>query len=147
MRGAAVGGGLGGGRRRRAGAGLGLEHALGQHAGRVEAAAKLVGDEGGRTPVAVGQGHLQHAPGVPLQPPQPLLFGQALQLLQRFDQLLEVGLGQERFDLPLRHRLGPRHRGGREPGREAVGGAQLAARGGKWRAAWGGAMGEHGSKI
>ena len=126
------------------GAGLGLEHALGQHAGRVEAAAELVGDEGGGAPVAVGERHLQHAPGMPLQPEQALRLGQALQLLQRLDQLPEVGLRQQGGDLPLRHRLGPRHRGGRQPGREAVGGAQLAARGGQRRAARRGAMGEHG---
>ena len=70
---------------------------------------------------------------MPLQPPQALLLGQALQLRERFHQLLEVGLRQQGVDLPLRHRLGPRHRGGREPGREAVGRAQLAARGGERR--------------
>ena len=80
---------------------------------------------------------------MPLQPPQALLLGQAFHLLQRRHQLLEVGLGQEGRDLPLRHRLGPRHRGGRKAGRETVGRAQLAARGGKRRAATGGAKGEH----
>ena len=77
-----------------------LSTPLGQHAGRVEAAAELVGDEGGGAPVAVGQGQLQLAPGVPLQPPQALRLGQALQLLQCLDQLPEVGLGQQFGDLP-----------------------------------------------
>ena len=80
---------------------------------------------------------------MPLQPPQALLFGQALQLFERFHQLLEVGLRQQGGDLPLRHRLSPRHHGGLEPGREPVGGAQLAARGGERWTAWRGAMDEH----
>ena len=117
------------GRRRGGSAGLGVDHALGQRAGGVAAAAHLVGDEGGGPPVAVGQRHLEHAPGHLLQLAQPLLLGQLLHLGQGSEQFLEVGLGQEGVDLPLRHGFGARQLGRRHPAGEAVGGTKLAARG------------------
>ena len=45
-------------------------------------AADLVGDEGGGTPVAVGQGQLEDAPGLPLELAQALLLGQVRELLE-----------------------------------------------------------------
>ena len=140
-------GGLGFGRRRCGGAGLGRDHGLGQRAGGVAAAAHLVGDEGGRPPVAVGQRHLEHAPGHLLQLAQPLLLGQLRHLGQGCEQLLEVGLGQKGVDLPLGHGLDARQLGGRHAAGKAVGGAQLAARGGQRRAARGGATGGHGQFL
>jgi transporter family-2 protein len=129
------------------GAGSGVDDALGQRAGGVAAVAHLVGDEGGGTPVAVGQRQLEHVPGQPPQLAQPPFLGQGLHLGQGREQLLEVGLGQKGVDLALRHGLGAGHLGGRHAGRETPSGAQLAARGGQRRAARGGATGRHADRI
>ena len=112
---------------RGSGAGLGLDHALGQDARRIEAAADLVGDEGGGTPVAVGQGKLEDAPGLPLELAQALLLGQLLELLEAGDQFLEVGLGEQRGDLALGDGLGASQCCGGEAVGDAEGSAVLAA--------------------
>ncbi len=129
------------------GTGLGVEDGLGQRAGGVAAAAHLVGDEGGGPPVAGAHGHLEHAPGHPLELAQALLGRQGLHLGQGGEQFLEVGLGEELVDLGRGDVLGPGEVGARHAGGEAVGGAQLAARGGQRRATRGGPAGGHGDDI
>ena len=129
------------------GAGLGVEDALGQRAGGVAAAAHLVGDEGGGPPVAVGERHLEHVPGHPLELPQALLRGQLLHLGEGGEQFLEVGLGEQRVDLGRRHAFGAGEVGARHAGGEAIRGAQLAARGGQRRATRGGPAGRHRGHI
>ena len=111
------------------------------------AAAHLVGDEGGRTPVAGTHGHLEHAPGHLLELAKALFGRQGLQLGERLQQFLEVGLGEELVDLGRGDVLGAGEVGAGHAGGEAVGGAQLAARGGQGRATRGGPADGHGNRI